>query len=689
MPCVITDVAMSLNADGSAAPQPAVVITASPASSPVFESVAGAFREITSPARNVTTDVSGNWSMSLPWPSEQDPSTVQWQIKTPDGFVWVGTIPEGIAGPLTLHTLRATYGWAQSASRAMSSMVVVQGPAGPPGTPGAASDIQPVGNALVGGSTGKYADAGHVHTLPDVGNSGTSGGGGNVIESITRDAKGRVTALTTVPATAYDPSVPVVLSFDGLGHVNHGVYYPPAVNLGPRCYYEAVLCYLGTSGYWWSDGYGGAHAMLAGFSGPFASGNVFTGLASTTFGSFDAVAVGEWLHYVVSWDGTEIVVFFDGVPVGMVAFAGPRQSDALINGGGNAFVGGSDHSQPTLRLAHVMAYEADSPLYSVSASSAARCAFAPAWSPLVGAQTAVLPDFLADYTRPGRFIPDSSPKGYQSTFHPGQLFSPHNLTVQTRGRSDIDLLGGYRAPNTAYPVPHFIVDPTAPFGPNAPTPPAAPGSAPSTPTGAKIFDSFTRPDSNYAWTAAPSLGSTEAGSLGPKAWQSKVAYGTNILGFSSWSDWGVFKGRAVNLDTPASPGVFYTLAWVASDSADMDVSVDRNVPGTFDPTGNVGLVARVAADGSSFLYIMSTSGLIQAGFFDGAFHNIYGGAGPVVSAFTTLRVVLSGTTMSIYLDATLQTTVDIATQAAGQTGAGLFRDGAADGLARWDNFLIK
>lgn len=129
MSCTIADVAMSVANDGTSVPQAAAQIVISPTQLPVFESVAGAMREITAPTRTATTDATGNWSFAMPWPSESSPTTVRWSIKTPDGYSLCGQIPEGIAGPLTLFDLQNTYGWKRVNGTAQT-FLTVQGASG-------------------------------------------------------------------------------------------------------------------------------------------------------------------------------------------------------------------------------------------------------------------------------------------------------------------------------------------------------------------------------------------------------------------------------------------------------------------------------------------------------------------------------------------------------------------------------
>ena len=79
-------------------------------------------------------------------------------------------------------------------------------------------------------------------------------------------------------------------------------------------------------------------------------------------------------------------------------------------------------------------------------------------------------------------------------------------------------------------MPAFTVDTSAPTAART-SAPSVPTSAtltpPSTPGSAKIFDSFSRANQTYAFdTITPTLGSTEAGSLGALPWQHNVPAST-------------------------------------------------------------------------------------------------------------------------------------------------------------------
>lgn len=498
-------------------------------------------------------------------------------------------------------------------------------------------------------------------------------------------------------SVAYDPAVPVVLKIPHGAQVDHGMYYGPTagVNIGTQWQYEAALAMEGDgNGYLWSAGYAGAHEMLWGYSGGFPSGNVWNGTAAVTYGGIDGVQADEWHVYSVSGDGSNIWVHVDGVPDGAVAFSSNRVTVGASGGGGHIFVGGSDHSNLAMKVGWIRTYETVDPL---NGSGASGCAYRPQWNPAPDYnQGAAYPNFLADYTKPGAFVADVS-DGYNGHHHPGQLYVPGDATCTGRAMIDMDIISGWNSCMTKFPLPKWIVDSTAPFqAQSAPTPPAYTGSTPSPPGGAKIFDSFSRADSDYIWTATPSLGSTEAGSLGAKAWSTKFINGTNSEGATNgssppaWSDWGIFKGWAVNLDCFSNAGVYGTVAWVMSDAADMTVSVDRHpATGGYDPWGLTGIALRVAADGSTGIAILhDTSSNIYVATWAAGTETIIATLAQPSSTWTNLKATVSGTTVTVYCDGT---SIGTATTSVGSTntGAGLWRHAAGNGFFRYDNFTVQ
>lgn len=91
-------------------------VVATPSRTPPFFYVGGVWYEAQYPyARTAAANpVTGSWTQILPWPSESDPSSMTWSVTLPDNYVWSGTVPEGVSGPLTLKQLKDGYSWAIS-----------------------------------------------------------------------------------------------------------------------------------------------------------------------------------------------------------------------------------------------------------------------------------------------------------------------------------------------------------------------------------------------------------------------------------------------------------------------------------------------------------------------------------------------------------------------------------------------
>jgi hypothetical protein len=121
MSCVITDLVGMFSADNTFIPERGAKVVVTPGVLPIFIKNGSVFRELPSapppnPSRILTTDDTGQYSITLPWPSETDPTTATWIIQLPDNTKWSGVIPEGIAGPLSLHNLTVDYGWTLTTS---------------------------------------------------------------------------------------------------------------------------------------------------------------------------------------------------------------------------------------------------------------------------------------------------------------------------------------------------------------------------------------------------------------------------------------------------------------------------------------------------------------------------------------------------------------------------------------------
>ena len=475
-------------------------------------------------------------------------------------------------------------------------------------------------------------------------------------------------AWKTVPygsgGTGGTPEVPLVFE-NPVGAYGRAIYcgpfWPTNSNLG-RFFWEAWVCPLGGSGgsgqYWLSEDYGGNHALLV---SPI-NGNIYNGSASTPFTSSYTPADGEWIHSAVSWDGTNIFMYVNGIVTCVVAFAGPRRAQADLQGA--LYLAGSDHNNLHGRLAAVRGWEVDTvtlprPYYLLNNGLAwpfePDRSFAPYGNWFSGG-FAVQAQYAADLTIPAQVIRDYG-AGYGGRTHDGLLLGTDQAT------------GGSRRPSGLW-----VRDPTCPLRNDIAVIPARTvPTAPATPSGAKVFDSFSRAASILCWQAAPSLGSTETGSLGPVAWQIPAEAAVK---------WGVFDGRAV------FQGSGYGRAWVATGSDTQDVRVDRHLDFGLHETG---LMCRVT-DGNNHFAVF-TSGAQSAGAI--VVDQLGGvGAGRLATwaapatAWQTLRAVFSGTTLTVFCDATQVGQLTGVTAHQTAQGAGLYSYWDPSTARRWDNFTV-
>jgi hypothetical protein len=456
---------------------------------------------------------------------------------------------------------------------------------------------------------------------------------------------------------------PFVLEFDGANKaVDYGNFWPYGEDLG-HFFWEfwAMPGRNSDSRYLVSDGYGGAHALLLGMGysdecGRYPlTGNVFDGVGSTSFTSDDGPAPGEWGHIAVGWDGTNIMTYFDGVPVGKTAFVGPRREIGGAGGGGRLLVGGSDHQNFIGRIAQVRGYENSNPHESVNGNGASMAAFAPQTTFESGGT------LLSSFTRPTLLVADRSGNNYVGVVRStacGILFD---------------------CPNA--PLPQFVIDPTAPS--KSPAQPATfVDFPPLEPPGARVFDSFSRRNSTYAFDNIGGLDTTEGGTAGPQVWH--YTQTENVL-----LPFGILNGRAVVLANAPSA------AWVSigDGPADLDIRVDRH-PGPSGGSGiATGLVFRLRNSGN-FFYAYTTGNTaatqsLTVGYVNSSATGVLITGAPMPASWTTLRVVtLASGDIQVYADSALlyaTTTSSLATE----RNVGIWSFGNGQGLSnRWDNFTV-
>jgi concanavalin A-like lectin/glucanase superfamily protein len=184
--------------------------------------------------------------------------------------------------------------------------------------------------------------------------------------------------------------------------------------------------------YWLSDGYGGAHNILAGFTYDGTNVHAYAQISDGTSGgsaanvtSANAVSLDTWHHILIDWDQNYLRQRIDGVLDGKAAYSGTRAEPSLANGGGGLFIGGSDHQNFNGRIAEFELWEGADPVYPNDQEMQIRRRFLP-WATLLDYTTIVPANLLAVYTTPADVIPDLSPAGYNGQFHPGVPYAAAN-----------------------------------------------------------------------------------------------------------------------------------------------------------------------------------------------------------------------------------------------------------------------
>jgi hypothetical protein len=466
--------------------------------------------------------------------------------------------------------------------------------------------------------------------------------------------------------------------------------------LGTGCLWEAWVKPWDGNGYFISDGYGGSHSVLWGLIN-VQSGNIRTpNSTATSFNGSYSVNIGEWVHLTLMIRSGNIYCWVNGILDGITPLVGPRiPGTSGLDGPSYLFVGGSDHSNGSIDLAVIYAWDTHCP------GSLPQTSFVPARLGPGGFGSAAMdpPEFWADYTRPGaRWVPDLSPIGYPTrpapaTLAGGSLGSP--MAWGRRTHPGILSPASYYTPPTAaqlLSVPTWVLDPTCPYviGLGSTLPLEAVHTPTTPPSGVKRYDSFKRRNQTLAFQGAPTLGSTEAGSLGVVPWNVSPTSG---IGWGTSNSWGILGGNAVPLGPQGA------IAWVLGDSPNMDVQVSR--PAGYH--GGLGIVYGFQ-DVSNYYYaiaskaaLASSDPTVQLGY-----GSVVGGVGGTpqgltsnTSAFTVLRVVRSGTnvTIMIYASGTWTTIFSLTGQTLfpSATGAGMCNTYMAPDLntyARFSSFAL-
>ncbi len=486
-----------------------------------------------------------------------------------------------------------------------------------------------------------------------------------------------------------DPNDVLCLYFGGEQTLNHGGFWKPAQALGNFMFWDMWLSHDDvSSGYVVSDGFGGAHALL--FDG--YAGNIWNGSAALPFNSNgETVPTGQVFHASVGMGqdlfGTSIVVVHvNGVPVGYTPFTGTRTAPTQGGGTLTLFVGGpGDHSLFIGRLFQMRGYDQKNPL-----GATVTAPYTPPRSfPIlnnISLDPADSPDFLLDCRVPCSIVPDLS-QGY----HGGDNAQPRIKHPGALGNWSVGYSYGMHTRQTSYPLPKWVKSTNNPFGVDSapPTPLPLRGLVPAAvPSGAIVFDSFSREDQTYAWQQAPTLGSTEGGSAGVLSWQYLLVDSSPLS-----HQWGLFNGAARFLDGNNPRAVAYV---DPASGGDLDVRVTRKVSAF--TQGSISIAFRVQ-DANNFMWANffwadATGGYLYISkIVAGVYTNIIN-TPQAKGSWTVLRVLTKGSSIKVYEDATqILSVTDGALLTA--PGIGLINqangDGPGDrndGLRSWDNFTV-
>jgi hypothetical protein len=475
----------------------------------------------------------------------------------------------------------------------------------------------------------------------------------------------------------------VVLDFRDQASVFHGRAWRSGVDLGPFGTEGWVRPWANAgSTYWWRNGYGGDHSEM---EGVISDGKhlyqycmIYTGTGAVVVRGDDPIRPGDTFHAACSYDGSRLKVYRNGVMEGTVPYSGPRMSAGPSTGGGWAFAGSSDHSGWEGRISMIRSFQGQSPQWSGDRAFRPESVLG---DELYNFSSWQRPQFLVHYTDADATIYDDLSDGYDEGLAGGPLLRHPGRAWNSEG--GYWPWGGTRGSNG--PLPEPVVDVSFPHGPvGSRVPPSLPPwTPPSTPPGALAFDSFSREDSTWAFDAIPSLGSTEAGTLGPLVWQSG---GLGSFGGAT-SRWGSHSGRAVFLDSV--PGV----AWIEGGTSDAAVSVDRRIGSYNSGYRWTGVSFRVVDRNNLWFAWLGASGLMVGKVVGGTFvwQQTVPWPSPALDSCPTVKVRAVASSIEVYGCSTLLASISDAThQTATKWGVVHYGNSSRvpQSIVRYDNFTL-
>lgn len=470
---------------------------------------------------------------------------------------------------------------------------------------------------------------------------------GYVTRKILADTAAAIRAAAGGSNTPVNGYAALLRHYDGTGNFwAQNVY--PINTLFKKCLYEFWVAPYDSAEYIISTGYGGSHLVLFGFTGGttgkmLLTGNMwYNGSNIVGLQSQDTIRTGTVHNIAVAYDGTWITTFIDGVPSKRTAYTGYR---SIISSPADVdlFIGGSDHSKFAglfFKGRGFETFDSDIPIGTTS------CYF-----PKTGWQTGNNPYFQVDATTPNRTLVNQSDIPF---------FGGNVSLVSQAGANYNEFAAGGASPSDTATLPHFV--------PAILYQSAYSGTASgSYGAGLKAGDEFHRQDQVPAWTNNPALGNTEAGSLGTLTWAMNT---TNTSGGSLFA--GILSNTAYFNST--------NWAYIVSDSPDDSIIVTK---ATANSEKAINVFAR-RIDANNYLWVNTDPSSGYTYLWQRiAGSDTYLGDFVTGASFSTIRLVVTGTTARVYENTTLKITATVT----GTTGNGV-GVGANNAFVRISKFEV-
>ena len=351
------------------------------------------------------------------------------------------------------------------------------------------------------------------------------------------------------------------------------------------CFWQGWAMCLGPTGgnqYLISDGNGGDHAILFGMApstlsdDPDPAGHVRLSFFATDDNvggeqvclaqDCDFLRYGEWFHFAIGWE-------FGNIGACQIWINGILSGWALLSGGHNRRCGsgvasgalylfGSDHNGWLGRLAFLQGW--DTNVFAWGDPFSAWSGWRPSFV-MESQRGGYFPDYAGDATKPGNMLLDVATNQLpplDGTRYRGGPLHHGLLGAGIPGNAFIPYTEDQNAVPAGFPRPHWVKDETCPIylpGPRTTanayikTPEPVPAEIAAK---CLIWDSFgdrrsTAVETNrtdaVTFANDPTLGSTEAGSLGPLVWD----YAPPDTANQKTYNFGVFSGNAVPIGNPA------------------------------------------------------------------------------------------------------------------------------------------